>query len=94
MKKILTKIFIFIIRIYQYGISPLLAPSCRYTPSCSSYGIEALTKHGPLKGGLLTIKRFLSCNPWGGRGYDPVPEHILYKQIFTLKKQTDDKTSK
>jgi putative membrane protein insertion efficiency factor len=73
MKKILSKIMIGGIRIYQYAISPYLPPSCRYTPSCSAYGIEALKKHGPFKGGWLTIKRVASCNPWGGSGYDPVP---------------------
>jgi len=73
MKKILSKIMIGGIRLYQYAISPYLPPSCRYTPSCSAYGIEALKKHGPFKGGWLTIKRIASCNPWGGSGYDPVP---------------------
>lgn len=66
-------IFIFIIRIYQYTLSPLLGASCRYEPSCSQYGIEALKKHGVFKGGYLTIKRIISCNPWGGHGHDPVP---------------------
>ena len=73
MKKLLNKFFILLIRIYQGAISPLLPPSCRYTPTCSQYGIEALKKYGPFKGGWLTLKRFLSCNPWGGSGYDPVP---------------------
>lgn len=48
-------------------------PSCRYSPSCSVYGLEAIKKHGPFKGGLLALKRILSCNPWGGSGYNPVP---------------------
>ncbi len=65
--------FIGLIRIYQWGISPLLGAKCRYTPSCSQYGVTALKKHGIFKGGLLTIKRILSCHPWGGHGYDPVP---------------------
>jgi uncharacterized protein len=73
MKSFLVNILVFLIRVYQVVLSPLLGPSCRYTPTCSSYGIEALRKHGPLKGGWLTFKRFLSCNPWGGSGYDPVP---------------------
>lgn len=72
-KMILGKLFIVLIRFYQGAISPLMMPSCRYTPSCSQYGIEAIRKHGPFKGGWLTLKRFLSCNPWGGHGYDPVP---------------------
>lgn len=73
MKKLLNSIFILLIRFYQGAISPYLAPSCRYNPSCSEYGIQALKKHGPFKGGWLTLKRFLSCNPWGGSGHDPVP---------------------
>ncbi len=73
MKKILSKIMIGGILFYQYAISPYLPPSCRYTPSCSAYGIEALKKYGPFKGGWLTIKRIASCHPWGGSGYDPVP---------------------
>ena len=73
MRKLITKVLIFLIRIYQYTISPYFPASCRYTPTCSSYGVEALKKHGPFKGGWLTIKRFLSCNPWGGSGFDPVP---------------------
>jgi uncharacterized protein len=73
MKYLLGKILIAFIRFYQIVISPYLPPSCRYTPSCSSYGLEAIRKHGPFKGGWLTIKRIASCNPWGGSGYDPVP---------------------
>jgi hypothetical protein len=71
--KFLTFVFIGLIKVYQYTISPYFPASCRYTPTCSSYGIEALKKHGPFKGGWLTIKRIISCNPWGGSGYDPVP---------------------
>lgn len=73
MKKLLAKLLIGLIRVYQGAISPYLPPSCRYTPSCSAYGIEALQKYGPFKGGWLTLKRIISCNPWGGSGYDPVP---------------------
>ncbi|MCB9014488.1 MAG: membrane protein insertion efficiency factor YidD [Lentimicrobiaceae bacterium] len=73
MKKLLANILIGIIRLYQGAISPYLPPSCRYTPTCSAYGVEAIKKHGPFKGGWLTIKRVLSCHPWGGSGYDPVP---------------------
>ncbi len=66
-------ILIIPIKIYQYAISPMLGVSCRYTPTCSAYSIEALKKHGPIKGSYLAIKRILSCNPWGGHGHDPVP---------------------
>jgi putative membrane protein insertion efficiency factor len=73
LNKILTFPLIFLIRIYQMGISPLLPNSCRYTPTCSSYMIEALRIHGPLKGLWLGSKRISRCHPWGGEGYDPVP---------------------
>ncbi|MDZ7741986.1 MAG: membrane protein insertion efficiency factor YidD [Bacteroidota bacterium] len=73
MKKVLAKFFILIIRFYQGAISPYLPPSCRYTPTCSAYGVEAIKKHGPFKGGWLSLKRFSRCHPWGGSGYDPVP---------------------
>lgn len=73
MKSILSFPFILLVRAYQYLISPLLPTTCRYTPSCSSYTIEALKKYGPLKGGWLGAKRILSCHPWGGHGHDPVP---------------------
>ena len=65
--------FIALIRLYQLVISPLLGPKCRYTPTCSQYGIQALEKYGLLKGGWLTIKRISRCHPWGGHGYDPLP---------------------
>lgn len=61
------------IRFYQRCISPLTPPVCRFTPTCSHYAVEAIRKHGPLKGSWLAIKRILRCNPWGGSGYDPVP---------------------
>ncbi|MCU4155947.1 membrane protein insertion efficiency factor YidD [Carboxylicivirga sp. A043] len=61
------------VKLYQWFISPVLGASCRYTPTCSQYTIEALKKHGPFKGLYLSIKRILSCNPWGGHGHDPVP---------------------
>lgn len=58
---------------YRYYISPMLPASCRFTPTCSQYALEALRKHGPVKGLWLTVRRLLRCNPWGGCGYDPVP---------------------
>jgi len=72
-KKILINIFIGLIRFYQMTISPLFPHTCRYTPTCSTYSVQALKKYGPFKGGWLAIKRILSCNPFGGHGYDPVP---------------------
>lgn len=65
--------FIFLVKIYQVVISPLLPASCRYTPTCSVYAIDALRVHGPFKGGWMALKRISSCHPWGGHGYDPVP---------------------
>ncbi|MBP7357922.1 MAG: membrane protein insertion efficiency factor YidD [Prevotella sp.] len=58
---------------YQRCISPFTPSSCRFTPTCSQYAVEALRKHGPIKGLALAIWRILRCNPWGGSGYDPVP---------------------
>lgn len=69
----LTDLLILPIRLYQKFISPLTPASCRFTPTCSQYAIEALRKHGPIKGLGLAIWRILRCNPWGGSGYDPVP---------------------
>lgn len=66
-------IFLLLIAFYQSCISPLTPAACRYTPTCSQYAKEAITKHGPFKGGWLALKRILRCNPWGGSGYDPVP---------------------
>ena len=71
--RVLTLPLILLIRLYQVTISPLLPPSCRYTPSCSSYAIEALREWGPLHGGWLAFRRILRCHPWGGHGPDPVP---------------------
>lgn len=66
--------FILLVKIYQVIISPLLPASCRYTPTCSVYAVDALRTHGPIKGGWMALKRISSCHPWGGHGYDPVPE--------------------
>ena len=69
----LSALFIGLIRVYQYVLSPLLPNSCRFVPTCSQYGVEAFRKYGPLRGFLLTAKRIARCNPWGGSGYDPLP---------------------
>jgi putative membrane protein insertion efficiency factor len=61
------------VRLYQGALSPYLPNSCRYTPTCSQYMIEAVQKYGALKGGQLGLKRLARCHPWGGSGYDPVP---------------------
>ncbi len=71
--KIGEKVLIAPIVFYRYAISPLKPATCRYTPTCSQYAIEAIKKHGPFKGSFLAAKRIGRCHPWGGHGYDPVP---------------------
>jgi len=72
-RQILIAPFLLLIKFYQKFISPYLPNSCRFTPTCSQYAIEALEKYGLFKGGWLALKRIFRCNPWGGSGYDPVP---------------------
>lgn len=62
-----------LVRLYQYLISPLLGPRCRFHPSCSHYAIEAIERHGALRGGWLAVRRLGRCHPWHPGGYDPVP---------------------
>jgi putative membrane protein insertion efficiency factor len=62
-----------LIRLYQWFLSPLMGHACRFTPSCSHYGYEAIATHGPLLGAWLAVKRVVRCHPWGGSGLDPVP---------------------
>ncbi len=77
MKSALRRVLVFILTLpilfYKACISPLTPPSCRFTPTCSTYALEAIRKHGPLRGTLLAVRRILRCHPWGGSGYDPVP---------------------
>ena len=61
------------IHAYRYALSPLIGPVCRYQPTCSAYALEALERHGAVRGGWLAARRILRCHPWGGHGYDPVP---------------------
>lgn len=61
------------IKFYRRFISPITPPVCRFQPTCSQYAIEAIVKHGPIRGLWLAVKRICRCNPWGGSGYDPVP---------------------
>jgi len=63
-----------LVRIYQWTVSPFIPPRCRYLPTCSDYAIEALARHGAIAGGWLALRRIARCHPWGGAGYDPVPE--------------------
>ena len=72
-RNFLSAIMIGLIRLYQVTLSPYIGRACRYTPTCSNYALEALQKHGLLRGSWLAVKRILRCAPWGGSGYDPVP---------------------
>ena len=74
-KTIIISILIFLIKIYQWLISPLLKTNCRYLPTCSEYSIESLKKHGIIKGIYLSLKRILNCHPFGDEGFDPVPKN-------------------
>ena len=73
MNQIVSYIFKGLIFFYRGAISPLFSPTCRYSPTCSQYAIQAIDKYGPLKGLWLTLKRISKCHPWGGHGHDPVP---------------------
>lgn len=70
------KIFLKLIRFYQVCISPRTSPKCKYYPTCSQYGYEAVERFGALKGGAMTVWRILRCNPFSKGGYDPVPEKM------------------
>ncbi len=66
------QLLLFLVRLYQQGISPMFPPTCRFLPTCSNYAIEAITKHGSLKGSWLAVCRLLRCHPFSRGGYDPV----------------------
>ncbi len=82
------------IRFYQTCITPYTPPACRYTPTCSEYARQALLKHGPLKGLVLATWRLLRCNPWGGSGYDPVPETFSLRDLLTHPTTTHNTNNK
>lgn len=73
LQRCLTAVLVGLVRVYQWMISPVLGPRCRFWPSCSAYTVEALRVHGPLKGGAMAIKRMGRCHPGSAGGIDPVP---------------------
>lgn len=75
----LTWILVAAIRLYQWFISPLIGPSCRFMPSCSEYARDAIVMHGPLAGTWLAARRLARCHPWGGEGWDPVPPALTHR---------------
>ena len=86
LSKILSYLFILPIIIYKKAISPFLLPSCRYYPTCSTYSVEALKKHGPIVGLFLSVRRMFFCSPWGGSGKDKVPETFYWSKKKGIEK--------
>ena len=74
LNRVIESVMLALIGFYRRFISPLIGPRCRFTPTCSAYGLEAIQKHGPWKGGWLTVKRLLRCHPFTPCGCDPVPD--------------------
>jgi len=85
---VLRRLLIGIVRGYQVAVSPWTPAACRFTPTCSSYAIEALEQHGSLRGGWLAIRRIGRCHPWGGHGFDPVPTPRAHEDR-TLEDRTE-----
>lgn len=77
------RVLLAMLRFYKRSISPLLPPACKYTPTCSEYAMEAIQKHGVIKGVGLAIWRILRCNPFAKGGYDPVPEPKKHKESIS-----------
>ena len=86
------KLLLALIRLYQLTWSPFVGRSCRFVPSCSNYGLEAIEKFGAIRGGYLTIRRLLRCHPLGGQGYDPVPKDFSWKVTQQTHIQRNFKT--
>ena len=79
------RLIMFLIKIYSYALSPFLGRNCRFYPSCSSYTIEAIEKHGLVYGFYLAIKRLACCHPWHSGGYDPVPSSKTSKSDSSIE---------
>lgn len=88
----LTWLLLLLVRAYQYTVSPLLGPVCRYEPSCSRYGFEALWRHGALRGSWLTLRRLSRCHPWSAGGVDPVPVPPSARNATPVEDQIDRPT--
>lgn len=87
------RILIGLIRFYRAAISPMLPAACRYTPTCSEYAEVAIRRHGALRGGWLAARRVLRCHPFGGRGWDPVPERPGSEASEAEEREIDDETN-
>lgn len=74
--------FIGLIRLYQWVISPMMAPRCRFLPTCSAYGVDAIRQHGPYLGSCMALRRICRCHPWSQGGWDPVPERASCLRFF------------
>lgn len=72
----IARLLVLLARGWQQGPSRILPPSCRYAPSCSAYAIQAIERHGAMRGGMLALRRICRCHPFGGHGYDPVPKTL------------------
>ena len=84
-----------LIKAYQWTLSPWVGRGCRYIPTCSNYGLEAIERFGAVKGSYLTLLRLLRCHPLGSSGYDPVPEHFLGNQsVNSMRRQQAHKRTK
>ncbi|MDR2077152.1 MAG: membrane protein insertion efficiency factor YidD [Desulfovibrio sp.] len=84
MKFVVRAVLIALIRVYQYCLSPLFPGHCRYRPTCSQYALEAIQRHGSVKGLYLAARRLLRCHPWGGEGYDPVPPAVVPRHPLNI----------
>lgn len=78
------------VRLYRVAISPWTPPSCRFTPTCSAYAIEAIEEHGSLRGGWMALRRIGRCHPFGGQGFDPVPGGAVEASVKSGRSGTDD----
>ena len=79
-----------LILLYRYSLASIMGQRCRFAPSCSEYGLEAVKRHGALKGGWLAARRIARCHPWGGSGYDPVPDSCAHAHHKDKRQETDN----